>query len=77
LLERDGGGVGEGRSFHICSSKMGDVRARGGSSTFARARWGMCRRWEGVCSSAMIVVRLFDLFCFANLIVTRLIPVFV
>jgi hypothetical protein len=30
LLERDGGCDGDGRSFHICSSEMGDVMARGG-----------------------------------------------
>jgi hypothetical protein len=48
FIERDGGGVGEGRSFHIFSSEMGDVSARGGASTFARARWGMCRSGEGV-----------------------------
>ena len=41
LLERDGGCDGEGREFHICSIEMGDVMARGGSSIFARARWGM------------------------------------
>ena len=30
LLERDGGGGGEGRAFHIYSSKIGEVLARGG-----------------------------------------------
>jgi hypothetical protein len=46
LLERDGGGVGEGRSFHIFSSEMGEVSVRGGRLLFARSRWGRCRRGE-------------------------------
>ena len=48
MLERDGGGGGEGRAFHICSSEMGEVVERGGASISARARWGRWWRGEGV-----------------------------
>jgi hypothetical protein len=48
LFELDGGGVGEGRGFHICPSKMREVLARGGASMFVRARCGRCWRGEGV-----------------------------
>ena len=34
LLERDGGGGGEGRAFHIYSCEIGEVLARGGRSIF-------------------------------------------
>jgi hypothetical protein len=43
FLERDGGGVGEGRAFIICSIEMGEVSARGGAFIFSRARWCRCR----------------------------------
>ena len=34
-LERDGGGGGKGRAFHIYSCDIGEVVARGGRSIFA------------------------------------------
>ena len=48
MFELDGGGVGEERGFHIFPSEMRDVLARGGVSTFVRARCGRCWRGEGV-----------------------------